>query len=277
MWTINPLEKITMSKAGIIGLGSQGGPMARRMIDAGLDVVLWARRPQSLAPFSDTAAAFADSISALGAQVAYCGICVVDDAGVQQVCDELIPAMAPGSHIAIHSTVHPALCRALAVQARAHGLWLVDAPVSGGGRGAARGDLTVMVGGDEKAVATLQPIFQTFAGLVIHLGDVGAGQTAKLVNNNLMAANLALAHHALELADRLGIAREAFTRLVNVSSGRSFSFDVRARMASPGDFAHGAILLEKDLRLLGEVLGDSPHYRSMRNVAADFLDLALNP
>lgn len=219
MWTINPLEKITMSKAGFIGLGSQGGPMARRMIDAGLDVVLWARRPQSLAPFSDTAAAFADCISALGAQVDYCGICVVDDAGVQQICDELIPAMAPGSHIAIHSTVHPALCRALAVQARAHGLWLVDAPVSGGGRGAARGDLTVMV----------------------------------------------------------GIAREAFTRLVNVSSGRSFSFDVRARMASPGDFAHGAILLEKDLRLLGEVLGDSPHYRSMRNVAADFLDLALNP
>lgn len=268
-----------MVKAGFIGLGNQGGPIARRMINAGYQVVLWARRPQTLTPFADTPALFADSIRALGDQVEYCGICVVDDAGVQQVCDELIPAMAAGGHIAIHSTVHPELCKALAVQARAHGLSLVDAPVSGGGNGAARGDLTVMVGGEESAVAALRPIFETFASLIVHLGDIGSGQMAKLVNNNLMAANLALAHHALAVADSLGIAHDAFTQLVSVSSGRSFSFDVRARMSNPHDFVHGARLLEKDVRLLGDVLGevtgDNLHYRSMRNTAAGFLDLAL--
>lgn len=264
-----------MLKAGFIGAGNQGGPIARRMIDAGYEMVLWARRQQTLTPFIDTSAVFADSIRALGAQVEYCGICVVDDAGVQQVCDELMPAMAPGGYIAIHSTVHPELCKALAKQASAHQLSLVDAPVSGGGAGAAQGNLTVKVGGEESAVSALRPVFETFSSLVVHLGDVGSGQMAKLVNNNLMAANLALAHHALEIADSLGIEREAFTRLVSVSSGHSFSFDVRARMSSPSDFAHGAALLDKDVRLLGEVLGGNLHYRSLRNIASEFLAPAL--
>ena len=118
-----------MGKLGFIGLGNQGTPMARRMLDAGYDVVLWARRTESLAPFADTNARIADSIASLGVQVDYCGICVVDDAGVQQVCDTLFETMAPGTCIAIHSTVHPALCQTLAAQARSRGISLIDAPV----------------------------------------------------------------------------------------------------------------------------------------------------
>lgn len=265
-----------MLKAGFIGLGSQGGPMARRMLDAGFEVVVWARRPQTLAAFADTTAVMADSIEALGAQVNYCGICVVDDAGTQQICDALMPAMAPGSIIAIHSTISPALCKALATQAGARGLHLVDAPVSGGGIAAAKGELTVMAGGDATIMAAVRPLFDTFAKLVVHLGDAGAGQLAKLVNNNLMAANLALAHHALGAADTLGIDRDAFIQLINVSSGRSFSFDVRARMSRPQDFLHGAALLEKDVKLLGEVMGEHPDYAALQEVAADFLHLALS-
>lgn len=265
-----------MLKAGFIGLGSQGGPMARRLIDAGYDVVLWARRPQRLAAFADTRAVLVDSIAVLGAQVNYCGICVVDDAGTQQICDALMPAMAPGGIIAIHSTISPALCKTLAAQAATFGLHLVDAPVSGGGIAAEKGELTVMVGGDAKAVAAVQLLFQTFANLVVHLGDVGTGQLAKLVNNNLMAANLALAHHALEAAGTLGIDRDAFIQLINVSSGRSFSFEVRACMSKPQDFLHGAALLEKDVKLLGEVMGERPDYVALQDVAADFLNLALS-
>lgn len=264
-----------MAAWGFIGLGSQGAPMARRMIDAGHEVVLWARRPQTLEPFRDTAATFADSVRALGERVQHCGICVVNDEGVQQVCDELIPAMAPGGCIAIHSTVHPQLCQSLAEKAEARGLMLVDAPVSGGGEGAANGSLTVMVGGDDAAFAAVKPIFETFAGLIVHLGGVGSAQHAKLVNNNLMAANLALAHHALSIADTLGIEREAFKQLIAVSSGRSFSFDVCARMPNPSAFKHGAELLAKDVRLLGETIGDDADYASLRDVANSFLTLAL--
>lgn len=264
-----------MSKIGFIGLGSQGAPMARRLIDAGHEVVLWARRAETLEPFATTSATFAESIQALGKQVELCGICVVDDAGVRQVCDELMPAMSAGGRIAIHSTIHPDLCMTLAQQARGHGLSLVDAPVSGGGSGAAEGTLTVMVGGDSNDVEALRPIFATFAGLIVHLGDVGAGQMAKLVNNNLMAANLALAHHALETAAALGIERDSFAKLVAVSSGRSFAFEVRARMSGPTDFHHGAKLLAKDVRLLGEVIGDNPACATIRDVAQPFINLAL--
>ncbi len=264
-----------MAKKGFIGLGSQGGPMARRMIDAGYDVVLWARRAATLEPFADTPATIADSVQALGRQVDYCAVCVVDDAGVRQVCDELISAMPSGGVIAIHSTIHPALCQALAAQARARGLSLIDAPVSGGGGAAAERALTVMAGGDDAAMAMARPIFDTFAGLIVHLGDVGAGQTAKLINNNLMAANLALAHHAFALAQSLGLDREAFRQLVGVSSGRSFSFDVRARMSEPQSFRHGAQLLAKDVRLLGEASGDDADYLPIRDVALSFLNLAL--
>jgi 3-hydroxyisobutyrate dehydrogenase len=159
-----------MTQIGFIGLGSQGAPIARRMIDAGYPVMLWARRPETLAPFCATAAKITSCIAELGANAAHVGVCVVDDAGVQQVCDQLIPSMRPGGRIAIHSTVHPKLCVALAAMAAARGVSLMDAPVSGGGPAAAAGTLTVMVGGEEQAFIAARPIFQTFGGLIVHLG-----------------------------------------------------------------------------------------------------------
>jgi 3-hydroxyisobutyrate dehydrogenase len=261
-----------VTKIGFIGLGSQGAPIARRIIDAGYPVVLWARRPDTLAPFADTAAATASSIAELGARTEHVGICVVDDAGVSQVCDQLIPAMHPGGRIAIHSTVDPRLCVALAARAAARGLSLMDAPVSGGGPGAAAGTLTVMVGGEEEAVAAARPIFATFAGLVVRLGGIGAGQSAKLVNNALMAAHVAMAHHALAAGAVLGLDRAALTEIVKVSSGRSYGFEVYARLPSPAAFAQGAKLLSKDVRLFGDVLGKDPSFAAFRDVAGAFLD-----
>jgi 3-hydroxyisobutyrate dehydrogenase-like beta-hydroxyacid dehydrogenase len=263
-----------MTRTGFIGLGSQGGPMARRMVEAGYPLALWARRVEAFDPYRDTAATFADSVATLGAQADHVGICVVDDAGVRAVCADLIPAMAPGSRIAIHSTVHPQTCVALAEQAAARGIALIDAPVSGGGPGAAAGTLTVMVGGDKDAVAAARPVFESFAGSIFHLGGVGAGQLAKLVNNALMAAHMGLAQQALDASAVLGIDRQAFADLVRSSSGRSFGFEVAARLPEPSAFAHGAKLLAKDVRLLGEVLGPHPAARLFDAVATPFLDLA---
>jgi 3-hydroxyisobutyrate dehydrogenase len=264
------------STCGFIGLGSQGAPMARRMIEAGLGVVLWARRPESLAPFRDTAAEFAASPAELAARVQHVGLCVVNDADVEQVCRELIPAMRPGARIAIHSTVHPQTCRSLAKQASARGLSLIDAPVSGGAPAAEAGALTVMVGGDANEVEAARPILSTFGRLIVHLGDVGAGQNAKLINNTLMAANVSVAHYALVAGAELGIARDALVQLLLASSARSFGLEVCARMISPTSFAHGAALLEKDVRLLGEVLGEgSSAFAQLGGAAEPFIQLAL--
>ncbi|MYM61885.1 NAD(P)-dependent oxidoreductase [Pseudomaricurvus sp. HS19] len=262
-------------KCGFIGLGSQGAPMAQAIIDAGYETVLWARRPESLEPYADSGASFAGSVRELGEQVQFCGICVVDDNGVRQVCDELIPAMATGGCIAIHSTVHPQLCRELAAAAGERGIYLIDAPVSGGGSAAADKTLTVMVGGSDEALEKMRPVLETFSGLLIHLGDVGAGQMAKLVNNSMMAANLAIAHQSLAAAAALGVDRDAFIQLVKVSSGRSFAFDVGSRIGKPSDFAHGARMLNKDVGLLGEALGDDPSYPLIHDTAQAFLKAAL--
>src|SRR6516165_1657445 len=257
---------------GFIGLGSQGGPMAQRMIDAGFPTILWARRAETLEPYKGTAAKFAASIAELGAACEHVGICVVDDAGVTTTCEALLPAMKPGSRVIIHSTILPETCIALAAKFAERGIELVDAPVSGGGGGAAAGTLTVMVGGNDAAVAAARPVFESFAGLILHLGPVGAGQNAKLVNNTLMAANMALADAALAAGAALNIERAALIELIKVSSGRSFAFDVRARLPDASAFTHGAPLLAKDVGLLGAVLGDDPSFVPLRDAAQPFLD-----
>lgn len=261
------------STVGFVGLGSQGAPMARRLIEAGFRVMLWARRAETLAPFAGTSAKIAASVAELGAQSSHVGVCVVDDAGVREICDALIPAMRSGSRIAIHSTVHPDTCVALAKKAAEREIQLIDAPVSGGAPAASAGKLTVMVGGDEVATAAARPIFQAFGSLVVRLGDVGAGQRAKLINNSLMAAHMAMAHHALAAGSALGLDRAQLVELVKSSSGRSFGFEVYARLPAAAAFAHGAALLAKDVCLLGETLRGDPSFAAFRDVAAPFLEL----
>ncbi len=260
-------------RVGFIGLGSQGGPMAQRIIAAGFDVTLWARREQSLAPYTNSNAHMADTPEALAKRCNIVCVCVVDDAGVNEICARLLPVMSAGALLVIHSTIHPTTCETLAQQAEQHGVALIDAQVSGGGPAAENGTLTVMVGGSSADVARVKPVFDSFAGLISHLGEIGAGQTAKLINNNLMAANLALAHAAAELGVSLNLDRTELLKLIANSSGRSFAFDVYARMPSPGAFAHGAALLKKDVRLLGELAGiDNKHYQQLGNTGGVFID-----
>ncbi len=262
---------------GFIGLGSQGGPMAQRIIDAGFPTILWARRPESVAPYASTTAKTAATIAELGAACDHVGICVVDDAGVTATAEALLPAMRAGSRVVIHSTILPATCIALAARFAERGIALIDAPVSGGGQGATDGTLTIMLGGAAEAVAAARPVFESFAGLILHLGPIGAGQNAKLVNNTLMAANMALADAALAAGAALNIDRTALIDLIKVSSGRSFAFDVRARLPDAAMFTHGAALLNKDLGLLSEVLGDNPSFIPLSDAAQPFLDRITKP
>jgi 3-hydroxyisobutyrate dehydrogenase-like beta-hydroxyacid dehydrogenase len=257
---------------GFIGLGSQGAPMARRIDAAGYPLLLWARRPEALVPFGDTHAELVSSIAELGARAEQVGVCVVDDAGVRDVVGALLPHMRAGSRIAIHSTIHPETCRALARQAAERHIALIDAPVSGGAPAATAGTLTVMIGGEAAAVAAALPVFQTFGSTLAHLGGVGAGQLAKLVNNSLMAANMALADAALHAGATLGLDPAALSALVQVSSGRSYAFDVRARLPNIGLFAHGAKLLAKDVGLLAALLKDDPGCAVLRDAAEPFLE-----
>ncbi len=262
------------AKVGFIGLGSQGSPMAHRIVDAGMDLTVWARRPEVLEAYTAKGAKAAATVADLGAACDHVGICVVNDADVFAVCDQLIPAMKAGSRIAIHSTILPESCAKLEAQCAARGIGLIDAPVSGGQPSAEAGTLTVMCGAKPEAFAAARPVFETFGKLIVLLGEAGAGQRAKIINNSLMAANMGLAQAALGAGEAMGINRKALAELINASSGRSFGFEVLARMPSPAAFAHGAALLAKDVALLKAVLPDHPGAEVLRATAEPFLTAA---
>lgn len=262
-------------RTGFIGLGSQGGPMAQRILDGGFSLTVWARRPEALEPYTSKGAEAAASVVQLGAACDHVGVCVVDDAGVAEICDQLIPAMRPGSLLAIHSTILPDSCVALEARCTERGIAFLDAPVSGGGPAAEAGTLTVMSGGSAEAFEQARPVFATFAGLNVHLGPAGSGQRAKIVNNTLMAANMGLGMAALDAGEALGIDRKALAELIKASSGRSFGFEVLARLPSPQAFAHGAPLLAKDTNLLRDILPGDDAAGQLRRAAEPFLTAAI--
>jgi len=249
---------LTGLRVGFVGLGSQGGPMARRIVEDGFPTTLWARRRESLEPYDGTGAAYAADLRALGAASDVLCLCVIGDADVDEILrgDEgALAGMAPGGIVVIHSTVHPETCRRL--QADFTDLHFVDAPVSGGGHLAAAKELLVMVGGDDEAVERCRPIFDAFANPLVHLGGLGAGQAAKLLNNSLFTAQLGLAASTFAVADNLGVNLDGLTKVLSTGSGRSYageviansghSLSVMAELAGP--------LLAKDVDILADLVG----------------------
>jgi 3-hydroxyisobutyrate dehydrogenase-like beta-hydroxyacid dehydrogenase len=245
-------------RVGFIGLGSQGGPMARRIAEAGHPLTLWARRSASLEPFADTPAKAAGSPAELAASSDLVCVCVVSDDDVEEVVTGehgVLAGLGSGSVIAVHSTVHPDACRRLAARAADQNVSVVDAPVSGGGPAASAGRLLVMAGGEAEVVERCRPVFAAYADPIVHLGDVGAGQTAKLLNNLLFTANLATASGALALGADLGVAPERLGEVVTHGSANSFALE---RVLSGGGTldriaAHAGPLLRKDVTLVAEL------------------------
>jgi len=218
-----------VTRVGFIGLGSQGGAMARAIVDHGHDLTLWARRPETLQSFDDTAARVAATPAELGGASEIVGICVMADADVEDVVlrdDGVLAGMADGGVIIIHSTIHPDTCRRVAAIAAYRGISVLDAPVSGGGGAAAEQRLLVMAGGDADVLDRARPVLETFANPIIHLGPVGSGQTAKLINNLVFTAQLTLAFDTFEFADRIGVDRAALAQVLSAGSGGSKAADI---------------------------------------------------
>ena len=249
-------------RVGFIGLGSQGGPIARRIVDGGFPTTLWARRAATLEPFAGSAAAVAASRASLAAASDVVCVCVVDDADVEQVLggdDGVLAGLRPASVVVVHSTVHPATCRRIAEQVAARGATLVDAPVSGGGAAAAEKRLLVMVGGDATSFARVEPVLASYGDPVLHLGPVGAGQTAKLLNNLLFTAQLGLATEAFRVGRALGVDADGLAQVLASGSGRSYALELTSGFgftAAPLA-AHAGDLLRKDVGLAAELAGAS--------------------
>jgi 3-hydroxyisobutyrate dehydrogenase-like beta-hydroxyacid dehydrogenase len=223
-----------MLKVGYVGLGNIGRPMAQRILAAGYPLSLYARRPETLEPFRGSSASIVPTLRELGSRSEVLFICVVDDAQVEEVLlnNNILAGMTSGGIVVIQSTVHPETCRKMAREGAKNQVTVLDAPISGGGGGAAEGKLTVMVGGDPQAFQRCIPIMQTFGSHIYYLGPVGAGSTAKIINNMVYTGNLFLARQALELGQRAGLDVQALFTLMKTGSGSSFALS-SARSAAP--------------------------------------------
>ena len=244
-----------MTRVGFIGLGRQGAPIARRIVEQGHELALWARRPESTAPFADTAATVVATPADVGAASDVVGICVFTDADVEEVLlgpRGVLAGMAPGGVVAIHSTILPETCSSLAIRAAERGVAVVDAPVSGGGTAAEAGQLLLIAGGDEAAFAACTPVFETFADPIVHLGGVGAGQMAKAINNLLLSANMAAAMEAYEFAGALGVDRPGLARALGHGTGGSAAATIIADASFDTEYlrVNSAPYFVKDLELV---------------------------
>lgn len=200
-------------------------------------------------------------------------VLVVDAAQVDEVlfgADGVTRAAAVAPVIVLSSTVAPEYATALAARLAAHGMALVDAPVSGGPRRAADGSMTMMVAGDAAARARCEPVFAAVAGRVFNVGDVpGDAAKFKIVNNLLAAVNLAAGAEALTLANKAGLDLRRVVEVVNASSGGSWMFADRMPRALADDFAPRAAG-----RILAKDVGIAVEFASRMGVDATFANAA---
>jgi 3-hydroxyisobutyrate dehydrogenase-like beta-hydroxyacid dehydrogenase len=270
-----------LTRAGFIGLGSQGAGMAQRMIELGLPTTLWARRTASLEPFDGRAAIAADPVE-LGRASDVVGICVTDGPAVRDVTlgpSGVLAGMAPGSVLAVHSTIGTDDVAEIASAAAVNGVLVIDAPVSGGGAAAAAGRLTVYVGGADDAVARARPVLAAYGDPVLQMGELGSGLRTKLVNNALNAAHFALAHDAMVLGETLGLDANKLGEALVSGSGRSFSLEVFVGLRSFDPIAdHVGPIMAKDIGLFEqEARGSAAEPGVLLDAADRFLTLLDHP
>ncbi|MFE9204498.1 NAD(P)-dependent oxidoreductase [Micromonospora sp. NPDC007230] len=216
---------------GFIGLGKMGRPMAARLYEAGYRLTVADAAPDVAEGFvtdrpKAVTAHTVDAYRAVDALI----LMLPNSAVVESVLegDAVAEVLRPGTLVVDMSSSEPLRTRALAQRLAARGLRMLDAPVSGGVRGAVAGTLAVLVGGEEIDLAEVRPALQRLARTVIPVGPVGAGHAAKALNNLVSATTISVTVEALRLGERFGIPPETMTEVLNSSSGRSNTSENKA-------------------------------------------------
>jgi 3-hydroxyisobutyrate dehydrogenase len=245
-----------MSRIGFIGLGNMGAPMAANLARAGHDVAGFDVAGVTV-PGVTTAASAVAATTARDVVVTM----LPDGPILRSVYEEIVPASSPGCCLIDCSTVDVGSARAGHAMAAAGDLLSVDAPVSGGTAGATAGTLTFMAGGSEQAFAMASPLFDIMGQKVVHCGDAGAGQVAKICNNMILAVSMIGVGEGFNLARKLGLDPAKLFDVVSTSSGQCWAVNSYCPVPGVGpvspadsDYKPGfaAELMMKDTRLSQE-------------------------
>ncbi|MFP6712620.1 MAG: NAD(P)-dependent oxidoreductase [Rhodospirillales bacterium] len=200
-------------KLGYIGLGIMGGPMVDRLLDADEDVTVWNRSREKILPALEKGAKEAGSIVELVSSVDIVLMCLTDSTAVEFVVfgADGVASVGPENNtkdklLVDFSSMRPNMTRDFAARLKAEtGMGWVDAPVSGGAKGAAAGTLAIMAGGEERDIERVRPIVEAFSQRFTRMGDSGAGQITKLCNQIIVASNVVTMAEAISFAEKSGV------------------------------------------------------------------------
>ena len=271
-----------MASLAVIGLGNMGGPMAANLVKAGHRVSGFDLSPAAIAEAEAGGVSVASSAvaAAQGAEI----IITMLPAGkhVRAVWAELVGVAQKGALLIDSSTIDVESARAVHALAAAAGLLSVDAPVSGGVGGAKGATLTFMCGGTDAAFARAKPVLETMGKKIVHCGEAGAGQAAKICNNMILGISMIGVAEGFVLAEKLGLSHQALFDVASTSSGQCWSLTSYCPVpgpvpASPANNAYkpgfAAALMLKDLKLSQEAATAAGAVTPMGAMAAQLYGL----
>ncbi len=239
-----------MPHLGFVGLGVMGSPMAGHLLRAGHAVVVWNRSPSRAEPLVKLGASVASSPSEL---IASCGVvflCVSRTEDVEAVIEQLLGAAKPNTTFVDHSTISPAAAKAIAARLEGLGHRFIDAPVTGGEKGAIEGTLTVFCGGRKDDFEFVRPMLEAYGKNVRLVGDHGCGQLMKMANQISVALSVLAMSECLVFAEKAGLDIGECIELIGSGAGGSWSMTNYAPKVIARDWTPGfaVSLQQKDLR-----------------------------
>lgn len=250
-----------MKNIGVIGLGNMGRGMALSLQRGGFHVVGTDAAPGTREALKKEGVEVRDTIGEVVADSEMIILSLPTAAIVTEVvagAGGLIAHAKPGVLVVDTSTSHPDTTRKLARQLEAVGMRMMDAPVSGGPKGAITGTMAMVIGGSKEDLAQAEPVLAAMTGKRVHVGDIGAGHVAKIANNLLTASHLIIAAEVTRMAAKAGVPTDQLLQGINAGSGRSFvtehSFPT---WIINGKFDSGFTmkLMRKDVRLAKDLIG----------------------
>ncbi len=268
-------------RVGFIGLGNMGGPLARRLVQRH-QLTVHDRRPEMMQSFVDEGATRAASPAELAANCEIVLTCLPTSAEVREVIfggGGLLEGLQPGAMVADMTTGDPAQTRAMAQELADKGLQMIDAPVSGGPRGANEGTIAIMVGAPDDLFQRVRPVLESISSNVLHAGDVGAGHAIKAGNNLLNLVCRLASFEVVSMLVKNGVAPDKAVGVIQKSSGRSYATEITL----PDNILSGKMfqgftlaLMRKDSSLALDIGRASDVPMPFGNLARETLQGAIN-
>ena len=253
-------QGMAMSNVAFLGLGVMGAPMAAHLARAGHQVTVYNRTFSRAQAWQEKLLGekinvfIAETPADAAAEQDVVLACLGNDDDLASVMlgeQGALKAMREGSLFVDHTTVSPAIARTIAREAEAYGLLALDAPVSGGQAGAESGKLSIMCGGSEAAMAAAQPVISAYAARIVHVGEAGAGQATKAVNQVCIAGVLAGLAEGVRLAQAEGLAMDKVLEAISGGAAQSWQMENRWQTMAAGEFDFGFAIdwMRKDLAI----------------------------